>query len=78
MLLKVGMAMMAVALAFTAIAAGIAMSLHDEPEPAIAAKPVSESASEPPLKPRSQAEPNAKPNPSPSRSAAETVTFYRP
>ena len=74
MLLKVGMAMMALAPAFTAIAAGIAMSLHDEPEPAIAAKP----ASEPPLKPRSQAEPNAKPNPSPSRSAAETVTFYRP
>lgn len=78
MLLKVGMAMMALAPAFTAIAAGIAMSLHDEPEFAIAAKPVSESASEPPLKPRSQAEPNAKPNPSPSRSAAETVTFYRP
>ena len=38
MLLKVGMAMMALAPAFTAIAAGIAMSLHDEPEPAIAAK----------------------------------------
>ena len=78
MLLKVDMAMMAFALVFTTIAAGIAVSLHDEPEPAIAAKPVSESASEPPLKPRSQAEPKAKPNPSPYRSAAETVTFYRP
>jgi sortase A len=46
MLLKVGMAMMAVAMAFTAIAAGIAMSLRDEPKPAIAAKPASKSALE--------------------------------
>jgi hypothetical protein len=46
MLLKVGMAMMAVELAFAAIAAGIAVSLRDEPEPAIAAKPASKSALE--------------------------------
>ena len=46
MLLKVGMAMMAVALAFTAVAAGIAVSLHDGWEPAIAAKPASNSAPE--------------------------------
>jgi sortase A len=48
MLLKVGIAMMAVALVFTAIAAGIAVSLRDEPRPAIAAKPASKSALEPP------------------------------
>ena len=47
MLLKVGMVMMAVALAFTAIAAGIAVSLRDEPEAAIAAKPASKSALDP-------------------------------
>ena len=47
MLLKVGMVMMAVALAFTAIAAGIAVSLRDEPEAAIAAKPASKSALKP-------------------------------
>ena len=47
MLLKVGMAMMAVALTFAAIVAGIAMSLRDEPEPAIAAKPASKSEVEP-------------------------------
>jgi sortase A len=46
MLLKVGMAMMAVALAFTAIAAGVAMSLRDEPKFAIAAKPASKSTLE--------------------------------
>ena len=48
MLLKVGIAMMAVALAFTAIAAAIAVSLRNEPKPAIAAKPASKSALDPP------------------------------
>jgi sortase A len=47
MLLKVGMAMMAFALALAAITAGIVVGLRDLPEPAIAAKPASESAVEP-------------------------------
>jgi sortase A len=46
MLLKVGIAMMAVALAFAAVVAGIAMSLRVEPELAIAAKPASKSVLE--------------------------------
>lgn len=47
MLLRVGLAMMAVALAFAAVTAGIAVSLREEPEPAIAAKPASRSTVEP-------------------------------
>ena len=47
MLLKVGVAMMAFALALVAITAGIVVGLRDEPEPAIAAKPTSESEAEP-------------------------------
>jgi sortase A len=47
MLLKVGMAMMAFALALAAITAGLAVGLRDEPEPAIAAKPASKSVVEP-------------------------------
>jgi sortase A len=47
MLLKVGMVMMAAALAFAAITAGIAVGLRDAPEPAIAAKPASKSSLEP-------------------------------
>jgi sortase A len=47
MLLRVGLAMMAMALAFAAVTAGIAVSLRDEPEPAIAAKPASRSTVEP-------------------------------
>ena len=45
MLLKVGMALMAVALVFAAVTAGIAIGLRDEP--AIAAKPASRSTVEP-------------------------------
>ncbi|MDQ3588820.1 MAG: sortase [Actinomycetota bacterium] len=47
MLLKVGVAMMAFALALVAITAGVTVALRDEPEPAIAAKPASESEAEP-------------------------------
>ena len=47
MLLKVGIAMMAVALAFAAIVAGVAMSMRDDSEPAIAATSASKSAPEP-------------------------------
>jgi sortase A len=47
MLLKVGMGMMAFALALAAITAGLAVGLRDKPEPAIAAKPTSESEAEP-------------------------------
>src|SRR3712207_4630844 len=47
MLLKVGMAMMAFALAFAAITAGVAVGLRDTPEPAIAAKPAANSSLEP-------------------------------
>jgi sortase A len=47
MLLKVGMAMMAFALALAAITAGLAVGLRDKPEPTIAAKPASKSEAEP-------------------------------
>jgi sortase A len=47
MLLKVGMTMMAFALALAAVTAGLAVGLRDKPEPAIAAKPASESEVEP-------------------------------
>ena len=77
MLLKVGMAMMAFALALVAITAGIVVGLRDEPEPAIAAKPASESEAEPLVRsyppekvqaqpeprPKLQAEPRLKPEP---------------
>jgi sortase A len=72
MLLKVGIAMMAAALTFTAIAAVVAVSLYDEPEPAIAAKPASEPEVEPPVRPYppeelqvedAQAQPELRPEP---------------
>ena len=47
MLLKVGMALMAFALALVAVTAGLAVGLRDEPEKAIAAKPASKSVVEP-------------------------------
>ncbi|MDQ5828138.1 MAG: sortase [Chloroflexota bacterium] len=69
MLLKVGMAMMAFALALVAITAGVTVALRDEPESAIAAKPASESAPEPlvrsypPEVVQAQPEPRSKPAP---------------
>jgi sortase A len=72
MLLKVGMAMMAVALAFAAITAGVALRLRDAPEPAIAVKPAAKSSLEPLLRSyppdqtqpvESEARPLAKPKP---------------
>jgi sortase A len=50
MLLKVGMAMTAFALALVAITAGIGVGLRDEPDPAVAAKPASESEAAPPVR----------------------------
>jgi sortase A len=47
MLLKVGMVMMACALALVAITAGIVVGFRDDPGPAIAAKPASESEAAP-------------------------------
>ena len=69
MLLKVGMAMMAFALALAAITAGLTIALRDEPEPAITAEPASKSAPEPlvrsypPEEVRAQPEPRSKPEP---------------
>ena len=69
MLLKVGMAMMAFALALVAITAGVMVALRDKPESAIAAKPASKSAPEPlvrsypPEEVRAQPEPRSKPAP---------------
>jgi sortase A len=74
MLLKVGMAMMAFALALAAITAGLAVGLRDEPEPAIAAKPASESEAEPLVRSyppekvqveEAQAQPEPRPKPEP-------------
>src|SRR5215212_3311710 len=47
MLLKIGLAMMAIALAFAAVTAGVAVGLRDAPEPAIAADPAASSSLEP-------------------------------
>ena len=80
MILKVGMAMMAFALALAAITAGITLGLHDEPEPAIAAKPASKPEVEPLIRsyppekvqaeeaqaqPEPRPEPEAEPKPQP-------------
>jgi sortase A len=84
MLLRVGLAMMAVALAFAAVTVGIAVGLRDEPEPAIAAKPASRSTVEPLVRsyppeedrievaeaqPAPQPEPRPKPEPQPEQQA---------
>ncbi len=74
MLLKVGMAMMAFALALVAITTGVVVGLRDEPEAAIVAKPASKSEAEPLVRSyppqeaqaeQSQVQPELRPKPEP-------------